>query len=151
MARILVAEHNPTTANYLKAELKKAGHTVEHVDNCLDAWRASANNQYDVFMVDVVMPGIDSFVLVQKTLQENPDMQIIFITGFAGVAMQSFADPSYIPVTTRPFHMKEIAARVRHMLGHGVLPITMHTASNEGNVVYADFSQKSSAVKQMQS
>jgi hypothetical protein len=37
MARVLIAEHNETTAAYLYNALRKAGNTVETVDNCLDA------------------------------------------------------------------------------------------------------------------
>ncbi|MCC7037478.1 MAG: response regulator, partial [Alphaproteobacteria bacterium] len=89
MAKILIAEHNSTTAAYLAATLKKAGNTVESVDNCLDAWRVSSRDSYDVLLVNVVMPGIDGFVLAQKALQDNPGLQVIFITGFAGVAMDT--------------------------------------------------------------
>src|SRR5437762_8259287 len=106
MARILIAEHNKTTASYLMAALKKAGNSVEMVDNCLDAWRASSKESFDILMVDVVMPGIDGFVLAQKALQDNPTLQVIFITGFAGVVMDTQATPPYAPapITMRPFH-----------------------------------------------
>ena len=97
MAKILIAEHNSTTAAYLAATLKKAGNTVESVDNCLDAWRVSSRDSYDVLLVNVVMPGIDGFVLAQKALQDNPGLQVIFITGFAGVAMDTHATPAYAP------------------------------------------------------
>jgi len=115
MARILVAEHNRTTSAYLHAALKKAGNTVDVVDNCLDAWRVSSDDRYDILLVDVVMPGIDGFILAQKALQENPELQIIFVTGFAGVAMDTYATPAYAPapITTRPFHLKDIVSRVR--------------------------------------
>lgn len=152
MARILIAEHNHTTRAYLQSALKKAGHQVETVDNCLDAWRVSSAADHDVLLLDVVMPGIDSFVLAQRALQENPHLQIIFITGFAGVAMDSFTEVSYLPapVTTRPFHLKDIAARVRYLLGMGGLPAASHTPEPRGNVIYADFAQKSYAHQQMQ-
>jgi len=143
MARILVAEHNPTTSAYLQSALKKAGHQVEHADNCLDAWRTSASADYDVMLLDVVMPGIDSFVLAQRAMQENPQLQIIFITGFAGVAMDSFTQPTYLPITTRPFHLKDIASRVRYILGQGNLPMTVHApGATAGRVIYADFAAK---------
>ena len=143
MARILIAEHNQATSNYLSAALRKAGNSVAFVDNCLDAWRASSKEDFDILLVDVVMPGIDGFVLAQKALQENPSLQVIFITGFAGVAMDMQATPAYAPapVTTRPFHLKEIASRVRYLMGQGSLPLTAAQPS-EGNVVYADFSAR---------
>lgn len=154
MAKILIAEHNQTTAAYLEHALRKTGNMVECVDNCLDAWRASSRNEYDILLVDVVMPGIDGFVLAQKALQENPLLQVIFITGFAGVAMDTYATPSYAPapVTTRPFHLKEIAARVRFMMGQGGLPMRHHGAQDNGDskVIYADFAAKNAQAHQAQ-
>jgi two-component system cell cycle response regulator CpdR len=143
MARILVAEHNQSTAAYLVNTLKKAGNSVEVVDNCLDAWRVSSRESFDVLLVNVVMPGIDGFVLAQKALQDNPGLQVIFITGFAGVAMDTHATPAYAPapVTTRPFHLKEVVSRVRYLMGQGSLPFKQQ-AQAEGNIIYADFAQK---------
>lgn len=143
MARILIAEHNESTSSYLFNTLKKAGNSVEVVDNCLDAWRVSSRETFDVLLVNVVMPGIDGFVLAQKALQDNPGLQVIFITGFAGVAMDTHATPAYAPapVTTRPFHLKEVVTRVRYLMGQGSLPFKAQTPA-EGSIIYADFAQK---------
>lgn len=154
MARILIAEHNQTTADFLAKELQKGGHQVEQVDNCLDTWRLSGREIYDILLIDVVMPGIDGFVLAQKALQENPLLQVIFITGFAGVAMDTISTPNYAPapITTRPFHLKEINARVRYLLGQGYMPMRAQSgghptqgtpaSSNTNTVIYADFARK---------
>ena len=153
MARILVAEHNQSTAEYLYTSLKKAGNSVEIVDNCLDAWRMSSQDCYDVLVVDVVMPGVDGFILAQKALQENPELQIIFVTGFAGVAMDTFATPAYAPapVTTRPFHLKDIVSRVRYLMGQGGLPMHANKHGDaEHKVIYADFAQKRGATAHVQ-
>ena len=152
MARILIAEHTTTTAEYLYNTLKKAGNTVEMVDNCLDAWRVSSRDAYDVLLVNVVMPGIDGFVLAQKALQDNPGLQVIFITGFAGVAMDTHATPAYAPapVTTRPFHLKEVASRVRYLMGQGSLPLKAPQSGAEGNIIYADFAQAKEARQKAQ-
>lgn len=150
MAKILIAEHNHTTASFLQNVLKRAGNAVILADNCLDAWRASSRESFDVLMVDVSMPGIDGFVLAQKALQDNPLLQVIFITGFAGVAMDTAATPVYAPapVTMRPFHLKEIAGRVRFLLGIGGLPQTSNTTHND-NIIYADFTNKSASQHQI--
>lgn len=146
MARVLVAEHNQSTSGYIYNALKKSGNSVEIVDNCLDAWRVSSKENFDILLVDVVMPGIDGFVLAQKALQENPSLQVIFITGFAGVAMDTNATPAYAPapITTRPFHLTEISARVRYLMGQGVLPSrdSVADAAADSNVIYADFAHK---------
>lgn len=150
MARILIAEHNATVTRYLTAALKKAGHVVEAVDNSLDAWRAIARDHYDVMLVDVIMPGVDGFVLAQKVLQENPLTQVVFLTGFAAVAMDNYAASSYAPyarapMTSRPFHIREINARLRALLG-GAFGGDMPSAGDvSGTVIYADFQKKAPA------
>ncbi len=146
MARILVAEHNKSTLTYLYSVLKAAGNSVDAVDNSLDAWRAANKACYDILIVDIVMPGMDGFVLAQKALQDNPGIQVIFITGFAAVAMDTYNTPAYAPqpMTSKPFHMKEIVGRVRYLMGEAELPVNMPTtqAAEENNVIYAEFGGK---------
>lgn len=154
MARVLVAEHNKSTSAYITNALRKAGNSVEVVDNCLDAWRVTSKEDFDILLVDVVMPGIDGFVLAQKALQDNPSMQVIFITGFAGVAMDTMATPSYAPapITTRPFHLKDLASRIRYLMGQGALPEAYATANgaSDSNVIYANFEQKAAQRQNIQ-
>lgn len=147
MARILVAEHNEEIASYLTATLKENGHNVLTTDNSLDAWRMSGQFEFDVLIVDIVMPGMDGFVLAQKALQANPYLHVIFVTGFAAVAMDTYNSPEYAPqpVTTAPFHLKEMSSRVRYLMGDlTALPkagAEMHHESDE-NIVYADFGKR---------
>lgn len=143
MARILIAEHTGATAQYLAQALRKAGNSLEIADNCLDAWRASSNDFFDVLLINVAMPGIDAFVLAQRALQENPDAQIIFVSGFSGTAMDTQATPPYAPapITSHPFHLREIASRVRYLMGFGSMPGSTQQ-EHSGNIVYADFAQK---------
>lgn len=154
MAKVLIAEHNKTVSTYLASHLRKSGNVTLTVDNHLDAWRAAVNESFDVLMVDVVMPGIDGFILAQRLLQENPELQVIFITGFSGIAMDTYATPAFAPapVTMRPFHLRETASRIRYLLGLGGLPASALMGhddhAEEGNVVYADFSAKQAAAHQ---
>jgi DNA-binding response OmpR family regulator len=144
MARILIVEHNRTTANYLTALLKKIHHTVTLTDNCVDAWRLATQERFDFLLVDVILPGVDGFVLAQKTLQDNPNLQVVFITGFAGVTLDTPFTPDYMTTTivTRHFHLTEIASRIRYMMGLGSLPMKSFPSEDANNVIYADFVSK---------
>lgn len=144
MAHIMIAEHNKSAASYLYKSLKQEGNTVTIADNSIDAWTTAGGlEEYDIMMIDVVMPGLDGFVLAQKALQANPGLQIIFITGFAAVAMDTYNTPSYAPspMTSRPFHLKDMPARVHYMMGEADIPYENTTANNSNNVVYAEFGQ----------
>jgi len=143
MSKILIAEHNAATKQYLTKNLKNSGNTVHVAQTGTDTWKAISSDEYDVIMIDIVMPGLDGFVLAQKALQNNPCTQIIFITGFAAVAMDTYNTPAYAPrpLTSKPFHLTEMAARVRFLMGEGELPATYSSAvlASDNNVVYAEF------------
>ena len=155
MARILIAEHNESTQAFLAATLKKAGHSLCQVGNSLDAWRAMGQEEFDIIAVDISLPGIDGFVLAQRALQKNPETQIIFITGFAGVAMDTYGTPPYAPapVTMPPFHLKDINSRVRALMGQGGYGECMRrpeiNQTLDSNVIYADFATKGAFSQQL--
>ncbi len=144
MTRILIAEHNETTREYLAARLQRAGNHIASTDNNTDAWRLAQSERFDVLLVDIAMPKMDGFVLAQKALQENPTLQVVFITGFSAIAMDTEATPVYAPApfTKRPFHLKDIAAHVCY-LAERVYPASQQATDKIGsNIVYADFGQK---------
>lgn len=151
MARILIAEDNEDTAKRLKAQLKRSGYAAETVSNSLDAWRATTHNEYDILMIDILLPGVDGFILAQKALQDNPALQVIFISGFSAVAMDTFNTPLHAPqpYTSAPFHLNEIVGRIRFLLGEAELPAAAAMLAQQGtandeaaNVIYADFSTR---------
>lgn len=154
MAKILVIEHNATVARFLAQSLRKGGHELTVADNCLEAWRLAAAGGFDVMMLDLVMPGIDGFVLAQNAVEAHPDMNVIFLTGFAGVTLDTYSWmlSGGAPRMSAPFHLREINARVGFLMGYGALPEhayettpgariidALENGETTANVVYADF------------
>ena len=66
MARILVAEDDPSTLKLMCAVLKRAGFDVIAVHNGLEALDALDAQHADLLLTDVMMPGLDGFGLVQQ-------------------------------------------------------------------------------------
>lgn len=149
MSRILIAEHNEEVSKFLKKQMRGSHYAIDLKTQSIDAWRAIGNEDYDVLMIDIMMPGIDGFVLAQKALKINPGMQIIFITGFAAVAMDTYNTPTYAPrpMTSKPFHLRDILTRIRFYLGEADLPFDSIYAQQhrdavaQDNVIYARFDQ----------
>jgi len=149
MTKILIAEQNTAVSSFLKKQLKGAYNDTTVVNSSNEAWKAIGQMDYecDVLMIDIMMPGIDGFVLAQKALQFNPGLQVIFITGFAAVAMDSYNTPTHAPrpMTSRPFHLRDIADRIRFYMGEADLPFDAIYAQQQNtaqdNVVYATFGQ----------
>jgi two-component system cell cycle response regulator CpdR len=120
MAKILLAEDDSSMRGFLAAALGKAGHEVEARNDGLDALSAlqtSKNGDYDLLLADIVMPGMDGIELAQKAAELHPAIKVMFITGFAAVAMGA-KTPSRGParVLSKPFHLKDLVDQVNQLL-----------------------------------
>jgi two-component system cell cycle response regulator CpdR len=116
MPRILIAEDDTGMRQFLAAALKRAGHETEA---CADGMEAldlirSSETPFDLLLADIVMPGMDGIELSQKATALHPTMKVMFITGFAGVALEAKAEQR--PVMSKPFHLKELVDQVESLL-----------------------------------
>ena len=67
---ILIIEDDAAIAEVLRLNLECADYTVTAFDNGLAAWNAlAADHDYDLALLDMMLPGVDGFTLLQK-LQE---------------------------------------------------------------------------------
>ncbi len=119
MAKILIAEDDGSMLNFLSLALKRAGHNVISATNGLSALNALTENQdYDLLLTDIVMPGIDGIELAQKAKEIAPDIKIMFITGFAAMAMESAknAENPNTQLLSKPFHLNDLVEKVDAIL-----------------------------------
>jgi two-component system, cell cycle response regulator CpdR len=115
-ARILLAEDDESLRGFLARALERAGY---HVTACPDGETAveALEQSFDVLLTDIVMPGIDGIEVARIVAQRQPQMRIMFITGFAAVAL-SAGDraPAGAKVLSKPVHLREIVAEVERMV-----------------------------------
>jgi two-component system cell cycle response regulator CpdR len=117
MARILLAEDDESMRRFLAKALSRAGHEVEDVDNGLDALSMVTENGYDLLLADVVMPGMDGIELARRAAKEQPGIRVMFITGFAAVALKARDQgPTGARVLSKPFHLRELVSQIDAML-----------------------------------
>jgi two-component system, cell cycle response regulator CpdR len=119
MAHILLAEDDTSMCAFLTIALEKAGHTVIAVHNGLDALSAleSGNAAFDLLLADIVMPGMDGIELSQKAGKIRPEMKVMFITGFAAVALgNKDIDQSRAKILSKPFHLNDLVEQVETLL-----------------------------------
>jgi two-component system cell cycle response regulator CpdR len=117
LARILLAEDDETLRLFLDRALSRAGHTVDSVGDGLSAVAALKRWRYDLLLTDIVMPGMDGVQVAQQAAAGDPSLRIMFITGFAALALESrsrFADQPNIVV--KPFHLKDVVGQVDRLL-----------------------------------
>lgn len=118
MTHILLAEDDSSMRQFLCAALEKAGYEVTAKSDGLDALSAMNNETaYDLLLTDIVMPGMDGIELAREATKKQPDMQVMFITGFAAVAMEQRDQAQNAPhVLSKPFHLKDLVSRVEDLL-----------------------------------
>ena len=117
MAHILLAEDDESLRKFLAAALVKAGHAVTDFGDGGDAFECLKGYSFDLLLTDIVMPGMDGIELAKRAVELNAALKIMFITGFAAVALHPASDaPKQAKVLSKPFHLREIVSEVDRML-----------------------------------
>jgi two-component system, cell cycle response regulator CpdR len=117
MAHILLAEDDESLRKFLAAALVKAGHAVTDFGDGGDAYECLKGDSFDLLLTDIVMPGMDGIELAKRAAELNEGLKIMFITGFAAVALHPSSNtPKQAKVLSKPFHLREIVAEVERMI-----------------------------------
>ncbi|MEM8800603.1 MAG: response regulator, partial [Pseudomonadota bacterium] len=72
----------------------------------------------DLLLTDIVMPEMDGIELAQRAAALAPQMQVMFITGFAAVALNRKKDAAIqnAKVLSKPFHLRDLVDEVDRLL-----------------------------------
>lgn len=120
MARILLAEDEAAMRQFLASALERAGHEVTQAGDGLQALEALEAGAFDLLLADIVMPGMDGIALSERAGMLHPDLKVMFITGFAGMAAQAaqrHGGPTRrAPVVAKPFHLRDLVGQVERVL-----------------------------------
>ena len=119
MAHILLAEDDKSMLTFLVQALERAGHKVTARSDGLEALEAldDSSVKYDLLLTDIVMPGMDGIELAQKATDKCPAMKVMFITGFAAVAMaQQDKIQKNARMLSKPFHLNDLVQQVESLL-----------------------------------
>jgi DNA-binding response OmpR family regulator len=112
--RILVAEDDPDTCDFLALMLTKAGHEVYTRPDGELAWQTLKREHYPLLLADCMMPHLDGFELTQKIrVAERPYTYIILLTAYGGrenylKGMNAGADDFLV----KPCDFDELRARI---------------------------------------
>ncbi len=120
MAKILLAEDDSSMLRFLAMALKKAGHqvlTASDGTEAMDIIKNGKSDEIDLLLTDIVMPGIDGIELSKKATKHNPEIKVMFITGFAAVAMgQTGINTGNTKLLSKPFHLNDLVNQVDTLL-----------------------------------
>ena len=112
-ARILLAEDDASMRMFLARAIERAGYAVVAVDRGTAALPHLEAGGFDLLLTDIVMPGMDGVELAQRAASLAPGMRVMFITGFAAVALNRASEvPAGSKILSKPFHLRELVAEL---------------------------------------
>jgi two-component system cell cycle response regulator CpdR len=112
MAKIILAEDDNDMRRFLVKALQNAGYDVISFDNGLSAYQRLREEPFELLLTDIVMPEMDGIELAQKASAIDPSIRVMFITGFAAVALQGGRTAPEAKLLSKPFHLKDLVAEV---------------------------------------
>jgi two-component system cell cycle response regulator CpdR len=117
MPKILLAEDDIDMRRFLVKALQNAGFEVMSYDNGLSAYQRLREEPFELLLTDIVMPEMDGIELARRAAELDPDIKIMFITGFAAVALNSDSTaPKHAKVLSKPIHLRELVNEVQKLL-----------------------------------
>ena len=117
LPKILLAEDDNDMRRFLVKALENAGYEVTDYDNGMSAYRRLREEPFELLLTDIVMPEMDGIELARRAAELDPDIKIMFITGFAAVALNPDSQaPKDAKVLSKPFHLRDLVNEVQKML-----------------------------------
>ena len=117
MAKIILAEDDDDMRRFLVKALEKAGHHVTAFGEGASAFEEIKQATFDLLLTDIVMPEMDGIELARRAAELDPHLKIMFITGFAAVALHPDSKaPKDAKVLSKPFHLRDLVAEVDRMM-----------------------------------
>ena len=146
MKKILVVEDEKNIQNIIKAFLENAEYKVETADDGLDAINLIQNNNYDLILLDIMLPKVDGFTICEM-IRKNSDVPIIILTaltdeesqlkGFDKLADDYITKPFSMPVLLK--HIEAIFRRTNNSNENtSILKYKNITLNTENYEVYVD-------------
>lgn len=118
--KILIVEDEPKTGDYLRQGLREAGFAVDLVTNGIDGLHHGLDGNHDLVILDVMLPGLDGWQVLQNLRSRGRQMPVLFLTARDQVedrvkGLELGADDYLV----KPFSFAELLARVRTILRRG--------------------------------
>src|ERR1700686_3942765 len=117
MHKILLAEDDNDMRRFLVKALETAGFQVSPHDNGLSAYQRLREEPFEMLLTDIVMPEMDGIELARLASELDPEIKIMFITGFAAVTLNTNSRaPKNARVLSKPFHLKDLVREIDRLL-----------------------------------
>ena len=125
-AYILVVEDEEKLARFIELELKHEGYSVDKVMNGRDALDMAVANDYDLILLDIMLPGLNGLEVLRRLSKEKSTPVILLTARDAVMDKVSGLDAGAVDYITKPFAIEELLARIR-------VALKLHTKAASGS------------------
>lgn len=137
--KVLIVEDEYNLADVIKERLEKEKLTVDIVEDGEEGYYYASTNTYDLIILDVMLPNMSGFQILNKLKTDNINSKIIMLTARSTIedklnGLENGAD-DYL---TKPFHMDELVARVN---------IQLKRNGNKNNLSFGDLVLNTTTLK----
>ena len=133
--RILVIEDDPEIGQLLAINFKDIAFRVEVVNNGIDGLNRASNHDYQLIVLDLMLPGMDGIEICRRLRSQDINIPILMLTARSSeldrvLGLELGAD-DYL---TKPFSIKELLARAKAILRRVQRPAKLHQANADQRV-----------------
>ena len=117
MNKIYLVEDEKSLSELLRTYLVEAGYNVSVFNDGLEAKKAIGTNP-DLWVLDIILPGLDGYALIKEIKAHEPESPVIFMSARSAeldrvIGLEMGSD-DYLP---KPFLPRELVLRVQRLLG----------------------------------
>lgn len=116
MARLLIADDQKDILETLRDELTDAGFYVKTADNGADAMVIAAEERFDLFLLDMYMPGLNGIQAIKVLKKLAPRTPIIGLTGYLGRGYMAEAAALGVTCLSKPIAINDLLDEVNETL-----------------------------------
>lgn len=115
--KILLVEDDASLAEIIVFNLELAGYDIDHLVDGDIAWKQLQYKQYDLVLLDVMLPGLSGLEICRRLREQNPAQAIVMLTSLSSEydrvnGLEIGADDYLV----KPFSVRELQARVKALL-----------------------------------
>jgi DNA-binding response OmpR family regulator len=127
--KILIVEDEKKVASFIKIGLEENNYDTDVSGDGLEAEKLGHVNKYDLFILDILIPGINGLELCRRLKNLNPDIPVLMLTALGTtddkiIGFEAGANDYLV----KPFEFRELLARVKVLIKKpGTFPVNVNT------------------------